>query len=191
MGRGRKRIIFCGGTERGKSSRIIEIIEATKEAVIIHDVNNQQKYYPYPEITLEQLKQMKSGKYRCTDPDYNKFWKVCFDYFKNGLIISEDASNYLTPNKNMAIFPNLIALRHPTHNCDIVMVTHSLMDAPSYILRQCNELVLFKTNDVWKKVYDRFPDHIQSKAEIFFNQINTSDNQFIWKRIVILKTGTK
>lgn len=190
MSRGRKRMIFCGGTERGKSTQIVKLIDSRKEAVIIHDTNNQDKYYKYPEITLAQFKAMKSGKYRITHYDYKEFWNTAFNHFKNGLIVSEDASNYLGPQRDKDIFPNLIALRHPDHNCDIIMVTHSLMDTPSYIIRQSNEIILFKTGDAWDKVEDRFPDHVRAEAEQKFHAINTSDNQYIWDKIVILKTGT-
>jgi hypothetical protein len=191
MSRGRKRLLFIGGTERGKSTQIIKLIDSRNEAVIIHDTNNQPKYWKYPEISLEQFRKMKKGKYRCLHPDYREFWQVAFDHFQHGLIVSEDASNYLGEKRDKIIYPNLIALRHPDHDVDITMVTHSVQDTPAYIIRQCNEIFLFKTGDSWSTIRDRFPDHVREQAERIFNEVNNSDYQYIWRRIIILKTGTK
>lgn len=190
-GRGRKKVIVIGGTERGKSTQINKIIDSRSEAVIVHDTNNQKKYWHLPEITLQQFKQQKSGKYRCLHPNYEEFFQAAFDHFKHGMVVSEDASNYLTPQKNMKIFPILIALRHDDHDDDIIFVTHSIADTPKYIIRQCNEILLFKTGDVWDDVKGRFDLDVRDQAEKAFNEVNNSSFQYIFRKIVILKTGTK
>lgn len=189
-GRGRKRVLFIGGTQVGKSTQITKVIEADNEPVIIHDNNNQVKYWKYPEISLEQFANQKSGKYRILTDDHEAFWYTARNgEFKGGKIISEDASVYLTPQKNMKIYPNLISLRHPDYDCDIILVAHAVQDMPEYIIRQANEIVLFKTGDNWKTIRDRFPDHVRAEAERIFNEVNNSEDPHIFRRIIIRSTN--
>lgn len=188
MGRGRKRIIVCGFTETGKSTLIKEMIEPRMpiDKIAVHDPNRQAAWLHLPEITLDEFARMKKGMYRITDPDYKRFFRIAFESFRNGIIISEDASNYLTPLPNMDIYPNLIALRH--NDVDLIMITHSLKRTPNYIIEQTNELLLKKTNDVWKRVSDRFQD--PDKVKPYFDRVNSSKNQYEWERIILSKTGT-
>jgi len=195
MGRGRKRILFCGGTEKGKSTRVEEMIlhrnKKTGEPVIILDPNRQQKWFPYPAINFDLLKGMKKGIYRINTEDYETFFSIVFKYFQHGVVVAEDASNFLTAQKNEKIYPNLIALRHPDHDVDIVFITHSLSETPKYIFRQLNEVILFKTGDTWDDAEVRIPD---DKKEIFkkkFISVNQDKDQYACRRIIIQKTGTK
>lgn len=193
MGRGRKRLIVCGATETGKSTIIKELIAPRIgiDAMIVHDINQQEAWYHLPEISLDEFARMKTGMYRTTDMDYEKFFSIAFNNFRHGTIISEDATNYLGDKPNRSIMPNLIGLRHPKHDVDIIMVTHSLMDTPKYIIRHANELILKKTGDVWNDVKGRFE---QKREEVFqaFTKLNDPKNPFPydWERIVIHKTGT-
>lgn len=195
MARGRKRLGFIGGTEKGKSTQIKKMIlhqnKTYGEPIIILDENNQQCWWDYPEITLEQLKRMKSGIYRICTGDFKLFYKTIFEFFQGGHVVHEDGSNCFTPQKDMDVFPNFIALRHPDHNNDITSVFHSLLDCPPYLMRQFNEVFLFKTNDVWKFVKDRFPDHLQDEAKAAFDRVNAHQNQYYFERIILQKTGTK
>lgn len=194
MGRGRKRVIVCGATETGKSTLIKEIIKPRIgiDGFIIHDPNEQAAWYHLPEISLNEFERLKRGTksmYRTCDPDYEKFFHIAFTNFQDGCIITEDATNYLGDKPNRAIMPNLIGLRHPKHNVDIIMITHSIMDAPKYIIRQCNELILKKTGDVWDDVKGRF-EKKREEVEKAFRFVNDSENPYEWERIVLHKTGT-
>lgn len=198
MARGRKRIAFVGGTEKGKSSRIEEMVthrcDQFEEPLIILDPNNQIRWYHYPEITLEKFETWKStskGRYRIITHEFERFFQIAFDRFKNGQIVAEEASMFCTPQMNKAIYNPMIALRHIDHNVDISYVFHSMKRVPDYMREQLNEIILFKTGDVWDNVAGKFPEHIRDEAEEKFNEIANSDNQYIWKRIILQKTGTK
>lgn len=195
MARGRKRLGFIGGTEKGKSTQIKKMIlhqnKTFGEPIIILDENNQECWWEFPEITLDQYKRMKKGIYRIVTSDYKEFFKITFNHFQGGHVVGEDSSNYFTSQKDMDIFPNFIALRHADHNNDFTAVTHSIMDMPPYITRQLNEIFLFKTNDVWKMVKDRFPDHLQEEVKKVFDRVNAHESQYYFERIILQKTGTR
>lgn len=188
MSRGRKRILFIGGTEKGKSTQIRKLIHSRKEPVIIHNQGYQKAYAEFPSISLEQVAQMKSGKYQTHDPDHLTFFQTCVQNFRNGLLVAEDTSEYLTHTKNMTVYPLLIKLRHL--GVDVIMVFHSLADTPKYVLRQCNEVILFKTGDVWKDCVDKITEDKVEEFEKKFFTVKNHTNQFHWERIVIMKTGT-
>lgn len=194
MGRGRKRVVVVGATETGKTTNIKKMIipRSGIDGLIVNDPNEQAAWYHLPQISLEQFERLKrdfKGQYRICDMDYEKFFAIAFKNLTNATIISEDATNYLGEKPNKAIMPNLIGLRHPTHNVDIIMITHSLMDTPKYIIRQCNEIILHKTNDVWHDVKGRF-DLKKDEVEKAFNFVNNSSNPYEWERIILHKTGT-
>lgn len=188
MSRGRKRILFIGATERGKSSRIREIINERKEPVMIHNQSQQVAYRDFTPISLEQFSLMKSGKYQTHEPDYLKFYKTAFNHFRNGLVIGEDASEYLTQVKNMTLYPLLIGLRHK--GIDVILVFHSLAETPRYVIRQANEVILFKTGDTWNDCKDRIPEQHEEIVKKAFDRVNNHPNQYHWERIILMKTGT-
>ncbi len=193
MGRGRKRILICGGTETGKSTLILEIIEKrrkTENNVIIHDPNRQTKYLQFAEINFDQFRNMKKGCYRINNGEFKTFFNITYNHFKNGLVVSEDASTYLTPYPDKEIYPNLIALRHKDHNVDLIFVAHALRRVPPYLIEQLNEIVLFKTGDSWEKIKDRFPDNKVEEIKKAFDEVNGDPNPHAKRKITILKTGT-
>lgn len=195
MARGRKRLAFIGGTEKGKSTQIKKMAihqnERFGEPIIILDENNQQCWWQFPEITFDQYKRMKKGIYRIVSGDFKLFYKITYDNFQGGHVIHEDTSNCFTAQKDMDVFPNFIALRHPDHNNDFTGVFHSILDCPPYVIRQLNEIFLFKTNDVWKMVKDRFPTHLQDIVKAAFDRVNAHPDQYYFERIILQKTGTK
>jgi hypothetical protein len=167
--------------------------QARNERVIIFDPSRQEQYFQYPEITLDQVALMKGGVYRIHDCDPREFFKVIAESWRKtkeygGLVICEDSSNFLTAQKNNDIYGILIGLRHI--NVDLVMITHSIMDTPGYIIRQLNEFVFFKTGDSWKDVADRFPDFVRSIAEAKFLEVMNHPLQYFCRVLTIHKTGS-
>lgn len=194
MSRGRKRVAFVGGTEVGKSTQIALMLEHPRvkaEAIIIYDENRQKKWIHLPEITMDQWRGMISGFYRITDPDYEMFYEILSEKYKRGwkgTVVHEDAGVALGAQKNPKLFKNIIGLRHK--ETDLVKVFHALKEVPPYIMRQLNDLILFKTGDNWKDVADRFPDDKVEEVRKAFEFVNSSPNRHIFKRITLRATGT-
>lgn len=191
MSRGRKTVAFIGRPECGKSTQIKLLLNSVTEAKIIYDENYQKAWLDVPEITMQQWAGMKTGHYKITDPDFMKFYELASDKWKGGwkgVIVHEDAGTMLTSQKNDKLFKMLISLRHKA--TDLMFVFHSLMDTPPYVIRQLNEIILFKTGDNWASARERIPDDKQEEVRLAFDQVNQSENQWAWKRIILRKTGT-
>ena len=193
MGRNRKRTAFIGWTGCGKSTRLEEMIlarhEKFKEPVIIFDPSNQTKWHKYPAIDFEMYKKMKSGIYRINSMDHKTFFDITFNNFKGGQAVCEDASNYLLPNVDREIYPNLVALRHPDHDIDIHFTGHTVKRLPTYIIEMLNELVLFKTGDIWEEISGRIPQRLRDEFKKCFERVNSHPDPFYWERFTISKTG--
>jgi hypothetical protein len=193
MGRERKRVAFIARTQSGKSTNIREMIEArvkgSEEWCIIYDPNNQKAWWDYPAISLEKAAQLKKGIYRVVNADHKAFLKMISEK-KGGIVVFEDASVFLTPQKDQAVYNILVSLRHPDHDIDIVLVGHAVADFPQYITRQLNELLLGKTGDSWKNIEDRFPDSVKEDAQQAFEELLGDPSNYAFKRIIISKTGT-
>ena len=191
MSRGRKTVAFVGRPECGKSTQIKKLLDSIHEGKIIYDENYQKAWLDVPEISMDQWKSMTRGKYKVTDPDFVKFYEIASEKWKRGwqgVIVHEDAGTMLGSQKNDKLFKMLISLRHKA--TDLVLVFHSLMDTPPYVIRQLNEIILFKTGDNWTSARERFPDDKQEEIRQAFDQVNNSESQWAWKRIILRKTGT-
>jgi len=191
MSRGRKTVAIIGRPESGKSTQLKLMLEAVNEAKIIYDENYQKAWSDVPEITMDQWYGMTKGKYKITDPDFMKFYEIASDKWKRGwkgVIVHEDAGTMLTPQKNNELFKMLTSLRHK--ETDLILVFHSLLDTPPYVIRQLNEIILFKTGDNWVSARERFPDDRREEMKIAFDQVNGDASQWAWKRIILRKTGT-
>ena len=188
MARGRKRILFIGAPEHGKSTQLKKLIDNSREGVIVHNQGQQKVYSDLPVISFEQLKKMKSGKYQIQEPDHLEFFKTVYENFRNGFVVGEDSSEYMPPQKIQAIYKLVVGLRHK--GIDLALIFHAIAETPPYIIRQANEIILFKTSDNWENVKERFPLHLQDYCEKIFNEVNTSTNKFTFKRMILQKTGT-
>lgn len=196
MSRGRKKVAFIGGTEKGKSTQIKIMLGAIQklfstEGIIIYDLNYQKAWSYLSEITMEMWAAMKSGMYRIHDADFMKFYSIAKDKWKTGwrgVIVHEDAGEVITAQKNEKLYAMLIGLRHKA--TDLVFVFHSIADVPKYIMRQLNEIVLFKTGDNWDDIKDRFPDDKVEEVRQAFERVNNHKDNFYFERIILRKTGT-
>lgn len=188
MGRGRKRIAFIGAPEHGKSTQLRRLADSRNEPVIVHNQGQQKIWSDYPVISFEQMAKMKRGKYQVQEPDPLRFYQIAYDNLRNIFVIGEDASEYLPPQKIQAIYKNVVGLRHKGQ--DLALILHAIAETPGYIIRQLNEIVLFKTGDNWEHVKDRFPVHQQEMVEEIFNQVNRDPFKYAWKRVILQKTGT-
>ncbi|MES3019389.1 MAG: hypothetical protein V4721_16500 [Bacteroidota bacterium] len=194
MSRGRKKVAFIGGTECGKSTQLkllLDVPRVAAEGRIIYDRNYQKAWSHLPEINMDQWFKMVNGFYRIADPDFGLFYEIAKDKWKRGwkgTIGHEDAGEDLSSQKNTDVYGNIIGLRHKA--TDWLGVFHSGADTPPYILRQMNEIVLFKTGDNWSKIADRFPDDKVEEVKKWFEWVNQSENKFAFKRIILRATGT-
>lgn len=198
MGRQRKKVAFVGDTGTGKSTVIIPMIkqrcEKYKENAIVLDPNRQMSWRIFGAITIELLKSLKHKLgviYRINTEEYETFFKVIFDFFKHGIVIVEDASNWAKPHENKLITRVLTALRHPDHDVDVIFVFHQIYRIPMYIFESLHEIVLFKTGDRWDDIKDMFPENVREMAREAFYRVQNHESKHYCERIVIKKTSDK
>lgn len=196
MGRQRKKVSFIGQPFVGKSTQIEKMllhrVELTGEPWIIYDPSRQARWLKYAEISLNMYKGMRKGIYRITpEVEWQEFFDATFNHFKGGQVLCEDAGHYLPERKDDEIYSNLIALRHPDHDIDITFTTHNITETPKFLLRNANEVILFKTGDNWKDCRDRIRDDKVDEFEKAFIEVNADPDPHAWRRITLLKTGTK
>lgn len=193
MGRDRKRIILMGQTGCGKSTAAEEMAmhrnKKYQEPVIVLDPNNQKKWWSYPSINFEQLERMESGTYRIVTMDYGRFFEIIYKGKKKFQVVSDDTSVWITPHKDMRVYPSLVGLRHGDN--DLYFITHAVRRTPEYLIELANEVLLYKTGDTWEKCYDRIPERIRDEFKEAFDKVNADPDPHAWERIIITKTGTK
>jgi energy-coupling factor transporter ATP-binding protein EcfA2 len=191
MSRSRKIILIIGATETGKSTAAEEMAlvrnERYKEPIIILSPNRQVKWLKYGEINLDDFSRMVKGIYRIHTGAFNNFFSIAFKNFKHGVIICEDATAFLTTQRDDEIFAIITGLRHPDHDCDIIFVTHAAYRTPAYIFEQADELILFKTGETWDNIKQRIPDSKKEEVKAAFMEVNADPSQWAKKKI-LLKT---
>lgn len=185
--RARKITLWIGRRNVGKTTEIVELIEAIKEKVIIHRTTFEKKYVKFPTVTLEQIKLMKSGKYKNDTVEYKQFYQTLFKHVTNACIIGEDAADYLTPTEDKDLTKILTQLRHK--GMDLNLIFQDIMAAPRYIIRKCNEIILFKTDDRWEMVKDRFSELKEQEVYEAWKRVNEHPHPRYSERIVINETS--
>jgi hypothetical protein len=92
---------------------------------------------------------------------------------KNCFIVCEEATGFINSFKDMEFTDLLISIEH--NNNILVCVFHSLMDAPTYILRLARFMVLLNTNDdpkVVERQRPKFFPYLNNKKDVFLDLNN-------------------
>ena len=88
---------------------------------------------------------------------------------KNCFIVMEEATIYVRSVKETVLTEQIIGIEHNRNV--LVLVFHSLMDAPQYVLRLCKFVVLLKTNDD--------PEQIKTQRPRYYKFLNSDEDQYI------------
>ena len=155
-------IAVVGRKGSGKSSLLRDIAlnyyqmhkDTANNKVLIHDASGSRAFADIPSIRLAHLKQQKfkSGIAKISiddEVDENQIadlHKTIFKYFKNGLVILDEASSYISPA--CPGWQRSLLLQHRNKKLDIVYVFHSLSDIPVKYNKELSNFLYFKTNDI-------------------------------------------
>jgi hypothetical protein len=149
-----------GGKEQGKStftSEIIEMYRAAGERVVILTETEPHAYKKYPRVKLvESL-----GRPDCPRvvKYYNRLdarrmlkdvYRLCVDgKIKSGLLVMEDATNYLDPWPVIEVRQFLT--NHRMFHLDIIITSHSLDLFPNFCRKMVSSVTIFQTAEVFEK----------------------------------------
>jgi len=89
---------------------------------------------------------------------------------KNCYVVCEEATGFINSFKELEFTDFLIGVEHNQNI--IVFVFHSLMDAPTYILRLTRFVILLKTNDdseVIRLQRPKFYKHLNEKKDVYID----------------------
>ena len=183
MGRLRKLITLIGGRGVGKTTTIIEIAKSNKEKVLILDFNAEVKYSQFPTIGIQDIGTF-TGIAKIHVTDFKTFLKYINLFYRNGLLILEDANAYLPTNKdaNKDWWNILVSMRHKGIDC--ICTYHSVARVPPYLYEMVNDIILFKTSENPERMKNKIPNF----DEVFrvWLRLKASNNRYEKKLINIM-----
>lgn len=154
-------IAVVGRKGSGKSSLLRDIAlnyydthkHTANNKVLIHDASGSRAFADIPSISLAHLKQkkFKAGIAKIgIDDEIDEsqiadLHKTIFKYFRNGLVILDEASSYISPS--CPGWQRGLLLQHRNKKLDVVYVFHSLSDVPVKYNKELSNFLYFKTND--------------------------------------------
>lgn len=134
-----KAIIVVGSTGTGKTTFVKEILSEVNTPLFIFDVNNEYKEFANKNYNHSDFKKFTS--------DANTKTNHCVVYEEATIFFSHGGSTEL-------IRSQLVRKRH-TGNL-FVFNFHALHQVPMYLLDFCDLMVIKKTKDNSKLIYDKF-----------------------------------
>ncbi len=152
--------IISGGQGCGKTTFAFKIIDNIKnqnkpvlcilpddEEKLFWDIEEIEYDSENPKNTARELINFKTGikKIYC---DNVKLFDLIRNYFKNGLIVIDDARVYLTSRDEP--FRAMI-MRRRQKNCDVLFICHGLSEIPPSCNSFVTDVILFETTDDFKK----------------------------------------
>lgn len=142
-----KTFLVIGHTGRGKSTFVKTALRKIPQRKYIYDVNNEYGQGTNLPTLSEFLARAKE--------------------LRNTTIVFEEATIFFGGAKDEEMTNLLVRKRHTKNN--IFLLFHSLIDAPPYILRLVDFIVLYKTNDNPTAIKRKFAHHttiIQAFEEV-------------------------
>ncbi len=152
--------IIAGGQGCGKTTfgfRIIDTFQKSDKPVLCILPDDEEKLFwnideihydsENPNNTARELINFKTGikKIYC---DNVKLFDIVRTYFKNGLIVVDDARVYLTSRDEP--FRAMI-MRRRQKNCDVLFICHGLSEIPPSCNSFVTDVILFETTDDFKR----------------------------------------
>ena len=133
------------------------------------------------------IKEMKLMNIEISDGEKNiveqnaqgKVLKVLSTDLKNCLLGLDDASAYLTPQKDEFVQDMLVNLRH--QGIDLIMSFHALADIPRFIYRMTNKFILFRTSEIWKDALVKIPTEMVPEVEKGYKLLQKGPNKHALK----------
>jgi len=156
-----KAVCIIGGTGRGKSTVVKELLSKYKGSAIVYDVNNE--YYQSEKYTL---------------PEVDEFINYV-ENKHNSLIVFEEATAFFKHgNRFNTLEKMLIRKRHNKQY--FIFVFHALHKVPADILDYIDTFVLFKTNENAELIRNKFKS--DKRVLEAYNEVKNSPD-FHYKKI--------
>lgn len=187
---------IIGGNGQGKSSFTAEIIEKVYlprgERVLILTSQDPPAYKKYPRIeNIEDLLFVKKGAVKYYNPYNSKqmlsqIKELCLigidtpkgkKYFRNGLVVFEDCTNYISANPQEELKNFLVDRRMA--DLDLIFTTHAIRFLPKFVRGMVNSVTIFKTaetfensKEIQRLAYPNYHELFQAWKKV----MNTPDN---------------
>jgi len=154
--------LVIGMTGQGKSDFVKQMIKGRNAHVF--DINNE---YYFPRINVDaqgnkariQFSEEDCKKIsRDTSFDEDRFVSDCLNK-KDCYLIFEDATGFFEGKIPKDLKRVIVAKRHK--NIYPVFLFHSIQDVPPALVRLCNYVILFKTNDELETVEKKYQKLIE------------------------------
>lgn len=176
--RAQERIILVGTNGTGKSTFADAIINAcitgvNKKALEVLPDDSEPIFRNDFEVKPSELKYISNiAAKRCKVYfDSPKIFKDILLYFKNGVLILDDARYY---SGSFDDDLRKIFIRSRQNNVDIVFICHGLSEIPPSLITFATKIVLFNTVDSWQRLKNKIPN--PNQFEKYVNEIRAKAN---------------
>ena len=150
--KGRRKVVtVIGETEIGKTSFVVSMLEKYRHGMVtIFDYQFERLLRRYPEINFANMAAQRKGKYRVSSSDWKQFVDVANKLYNKtstnkGLIYFDDATPYIPKQDYEPLLTLLTGVRHK--RLDVMFSFHQLWTTPLQIVRNTQEIILFKTGE--------------------------------------------
>lgn len=170
---------LIGNRGVGKSTFIIQAIEAHPKKVLIYDLDDNDKYHKYQLIQPEQLGRWKSGVKRIISPDTDFVFDSIVENVNNALLVFEDATKYIDGDPPKSIKQLVLASKQ--RNLDIFFTFHTYRSIPPKLLSWADVLEVFKTGEDISQFKNKIPrfEHVERAH----SEVEAHKNKFYHKTV--------
>lgn len=169
---------IVGRKGTGKSTELAKIAKKypTDRKVLVLDVNGSPAYNGFKEISISQVKLLRSGVVKLMGTPTRETLATIASDFRNGLVIFEDCTKYIDGNVSPEIKAFLID--HRMYGCDLIFTFHSLKRVPPFFWEQLAYVTLLKTQETFETARNRqiIPNYEEMLKA--FNQVNRSPDNY-------------
>lgn len=139
--------IVVGRKHTGKSTKLAKIAKRypANGKVLILDVNASPAYNDFPETSIDKVKHLRSGVVKLVGTPDEKALKEIAASFRDGLVIFEDCTKYISGNVRPEVRAFLVD--HRMMRCDLIFTFHSLKRVPPQFWEMISYITILKTQE--------------------------------------------
>jgi hypothetical protein len=143
-------ILIIGRRQTGKTTFTKEkLIARQSQKTLVVDTFDHPSYREFKELhpdrIIEWQKKVQKGLYRVYQGNPISNLETLFTNVYDAFLILEDAAKYLDSNIPRSVKQGFID--HRNRGLDLAIMFHNFSDVAPYIVKMCNRIVLFRTND--------------------------------------------